>query len=272
MVMVWLEGGQGEVRGACAPPPPNTPNRPTWTPPPANCPTYPPPPQLTLPKHPPPKPFLDPPPIRPSLNAPPPIPPPPPPRGLRPTVSWGGVVGVQNRGVLPPPGLFDKFRFSSHDNFSDVTAGAGQSQKCSGGVPGVTKQQPDQNLTPAACRMCKLVITFRVVSLCTGERLPQTKCLSDKNALTTPIGTNWTSDRTPSAVTSWTPVPQDGSQGKKTKERFHCTCPRTLHRTGSQASQQQRLLNEMRSCLMLTPCQPARTPWATAPFLHWPLN
>ena len=22
MVMVWLEGGQGEVRGACAPPPP----------------------------------------------------------------------------------------------------------------------------------------------------------------------------------------------------------------------------------------------------------
>ena len=23
-VMVWLEGGQGEVRGACPPPPPNT--------------------------------------------------------------------------------------------------------------------------------------------------------------------------------------------------------------------------------------------------------
>ena len=33
MVMVWLEGGQGEVRGACAPPPPrNTTNHPTWTP------------------------------------------------------------------------------------------------------------------------------------------------------------------------------------------------------------------------------------------------
>ena len=32
MVMIWLEGGQGEVRGACAPPPP--PNRPTWNPPP----------------------------------------------------------------------------------------------------------------------------------------------------------------------------------------------------------------------------------------------
>ena len=28
--------------------------------------------------------------------------PPPPPRGLRPTVSWG-VVGVHNRGVPPPP-------------------------------------------------------------------------------------------------------------------------------------------------------------------------
>ena len=33
MVMVWLEGGQGEVRGACVPPPPNTPNCPTWIPP-----------------------------------------------------------------------------------------------------------------------------------------------------------------------------------------------------------------------------------------------
>ena len=28
---------------------------------------------------------------------------PTPPRGLRPTVSWGGEVGVQNRGVAPPP-------------------------------------------------------------------------------------------------------------------------------------------------------------------------
>ena len=47
MVMVWLEGGQGEVSGACAPPPPhNTPNRPTWTPP----------PQPTLPEPPPPSP------------------------------------------------------------------------------------------------------------------------------------------------------------------------------------------------------------------------
>ena len=32
MVMAWLEGGQAELRGACAPPPPpNTPNRPNWT-------------------------------------------------------------------------------------------------------------------------------------------------------------------------------------------------------------------------------------------------
>ena len=51
------------------PPPPNTPNCPTWNPP----------PQPTLPE-----------------------PPPPPPRDLRPTVSWGGVDGVQNRGVAPP--------------------------------------------------------------------------------------------------------------------------------------------------------------------------
>ena len=38
------------------------------------------------------------PPRRPTQN------PPPPPRGLRPTVSWGGgVVGVRNRGFAPPP-------------------------------------------------------------------------------------------------------------------------------------------------------------------------
>ena len=52
MVMVWLEGGQGEVRGACAPPPPpNTPNRPTWTP--SHHPELPhldPPPKSTLPE------------------------------------------------------------------------------------------------------------------------------------------------------------------------------------------------------------------------------
>ena len=53
MVTVWLEGGLGEVRGACAPPPPpNTPIRP-----------------------------LDPPPNRPSRSAPPPMPPPPPQMG-----------------------------------------------------------------------------------------------------------------------------------------------------------------------------------------------
>ena len=28
MVMLWLEGGQGEVRGACAPPPPQHPKSP----------------------------------------------------------------------------------------------------------------------------------------------------------------------------------------------------------------------------------------------------
>ena len=63
MVMLWLEGGQGEVRGACGPPPPHP-----------KSPRLDPPPQPTL---------LDPP-------HSPPLDPPPPPRGLRPTVSWGG--------------------------------------------------------------------------------------------------------------------------------------------------------------------------------------
>ena len=49
-----------------------------------------------------------PPPPRKALQDPPPPsplpdPPPPPPRGLWPTVSGGGVVGVQTRGVAPPP-------------------------------------------------------------------------------------------------------------------------------------------------------------------------
>ena len=53
MVMVWLEGGQGEP---VPPLPPNTPNRPTWTLPPTttpNSPTWTPPPP-TLPEPPPP--------------------------------------------------------------------------------------------------------------------------------------------------------------------------------------------------------------------------
>ena len=71
MVMVWLEGGQGEVRGAYAPLPtdppraPPHPNRPSRTP------------------HA--KPLLDPPPNsrlpEPPLQCPPPPPPPPPPQG-----------------------------------------------------------------------------------------------------------------------------------------------------------------------------------------------
>ena len=82
MVMVWLEGGQGEVRGAC-PPPPNTPNCPTWTPPP-NRPSRSPPPQPLL--YPPPSPSLNPP-----LQSPP-----PPPQGASGQQLVGGVVGVQN--------------------------------------------------------------------------------------------------------------------------------------------------------------------------------
>ena len=83
--MVWLEGGQGEVRGApppppranhqgfVPPPPPTTPNCPTWTPP--NRP--------------------------PTLQCPPP---PPPPRGLRPTSTGGGGGGVAyNSEETAPP-------------------------------------------------------------------------------------------------------------------------------------------------------------------------
>ena len=94
MVMVWLEGGQGEVRGACAPPlpPPPHPKSPHLDPPPnrpARSPS-------------PPKPLLDPPPQLPSLN-PFSNAPPPPPQGASGQHLVGGVVGVQNRGVAPPP-------------------------------------------------------------------------------------------------------------------------------------------------------------------------
>ena len=105
MVMVWLEGGQGEVRGACAPPPPQhpksphldpppptTPNCPTWTPPPTDPPGAPPPPAPPIP---PPAPPIPPPFALPE-------PPPPRPQGASGQQLVGGVVGVQNRGVAPP--------------------------------------------------------------------------------------------------------------------------------------------------------------------------
>ena len=99
MVMVWLEGGQGEVRGACAPLPPCLPPQiaPPGPPPPPPriAPLGPPPPQPTLPD-PPPQPLLYPPPS-PSLNPPPP----PPPRGLRPTVRRGGSRRPEPRGRPP---------------------------------------------------------------------------------------------------------------------------------------------------------------------------
>ena len=67
MVMVWLEGRQGEVSRPFAPPPPITtsPNRPTWTPR-----------STDPPRAPPPLPLLDPPPhsplLEPPLQSPPP--------------------------------------------------------------------------------------------------------------------------------------------------------------------------------------------------------
>ena len=80
MVMVWLEGGQEEVRGACAPPSP--PTDPPGVPPP-------------------PKPLLDPPP--PHLPLPEPPLQCPPPRGLPPTVSWGGGGELASRTEGSPP-------------------------------------------------------------------------------------------------------------------------------------------------------------------------
>ena len=68
------------------PPPPTTPNCPTWTPP----------PQPTLPEPPPPAP-----PIPPPFALPEP-PPQMPPQGASGQQLVGGVVGVQNRGVAPP--------------------------------------------------------------------------------------------------------------------------------------------------------------------------
>ena len=72
MVMVWLEGGQGEVRGASPPPPLHHPKLPHLDPPPNRPPRPPPPPP------------------HPSLKPPVQCPPPPsPPGGLRPTSTWG---------------------------------------------------------------------------------------------------------------------------------------------------------------------------------------
>ena len=94
MVMVWLEGGQGEVRGACAPPPP----------PPPQIAAHGPPSHPTLPERPAPsKPLLDPPPHCPSLKPPSNASPPAPPARASGQQLVGGVVGVQNRGVAPPP-------------------------------------------------------------------------------------------------------------------------------------------------------------------------
>ena len=103
MVMVWLEGGQGEVRGACAPPPPTPQIAPPGPPPPHHHPELPhldPPP--TDPPGGPPPPLLYPPPIRPPCTPPFNPPPPPPPQGASGQQLVGGVVGVQNRRIARP--------------------------------------------------------------------------------------------------------------------------------------------------------------------------
>ena len=75
MVMVWLDGGQGEVRGACAPPPPQ--------------------------HHHPKSPHLDPPPPKPTPPSTPLPEPPPPLGGLRP-ISTGGGVACKSEETSPP--------------------------------------------------------------------------------------------------------------------------------------------------------------------------
>ena len=107
MVMVWLEGGQGEVRGACPPPNPQHHKLPHLDPPPPQPPQFappgpPPPNRPSRSPPPPPKPLLDPP-HSPLLEPPIPCPPPPPPLPkCRPTVSWGGSWRPEPRGR--PPG------------------------------------------------------------------------------------------------------------------------------------------------------------------------
>ena len=99
MVRGRARGGKGSL---CPPPPPTTPQiaPPGFPPPPPQfAPPGPPPP--TLPE-PPPQAPPRPPPIRPSLN-PPSHAPPPPQKGASGQQLGGGVVGVQNRGVAPPP-------------------------------------------------------------------------------------------------------------------------------------------------------------------------
>ena len=117
MVMVWLEGGQGEVRGACAPPPPTPqhPKSPHLDPPPhhhhPNSPHMDPPSPTDPPGAPPQAPPRPPPPHSPLLEPPLPPPPPPPPRGLRPSNSLGGSWRPEPRGPPPPsPGYQHMFR------------------------------------------------------------------------------------------------------------------------------------------------------------------
>ena len=87
MVMVWLEGGRGEVRGACAPPP-HHPKSPHLDPPPPHNEPSQPHPKRTLPT-PPPYPLPEP-----HIQC-------PPPPCLRPASTGGGGSRAQKRGDGP---------------------------------------------------------------------------------------------------------------------------------------------------------------------------
>ena len=88
MVRGRARGGKGTL----CPPPPTPQIAPLGPPPPTDPPGAPPPPAPPIP-----------PPHSPSLNPPSQIPPPPPPQGASGQQLVGGVVGIQNRGVPPPP-------------------------------------------------------------------------------------------------------------------------------------------------------------------------
>ena len=111
MVMVWLAGGQGKVRGACAPSPPQHPNLPHLDPPPPTDPPGAPPPlspSWTPPPLPLPEPLLQ-------------CPPPPPPQGA----SGQQLIGEGSRRPKlrgrPPPVLDCSHTVSSQEEIKTTT-------------------------------------------------------------------------------------------------------------------------------------------------------
>ena len=129
MVMVWLEVGQGEVRGACAPPP--HPNSPHLDPPP--------------PSRPPPLPRSS---LNPHSNAPPP---PPPQGGLQPTSTLtGGGVAYKSEETAPPWGTACARGKRGGGKKKGARAGMGQKSGVAEGESGKgTGTRPKQHRGPS---------------------------------------------------------------------------------------------------------------------------